>query len=140
MHDVITTPHPSVQNVTEWSKRELCWTEARQRVDDIRMLDAFAKELVDSWDNRSMQREARTQQKVDSGIDAQTTVIRLGSGYWQGVEAWSYTNYPISPEELRLVRLASGYGAGVPTDRQSVRLLELKSRLELEGMPPAEVA
>lgn len=138
MHDVITQPHPTVQNVTEWSKRELCWTDARQRVDELELAPSFADELIDQSANRSREREARTLQKVDSGIDAQTTVIMLGEEYWRGVEAWVNENYSISPDDLRLVRLAGGIGAGLPTDRQSSRLLDLKSRLELEGLAPVE--
>lgn len=138
MHDVITQPHPTIQNVTEWSKRELCWTEARQRVDELEMAPSFADELIDQSSTRSREREARMLQKVDSGIDAQTAVILLGEEYWRGVEAWVNENYSISPEDLRLVRLAGGIGAGLPSDRQSRRLLDLKSRLELEGMAPVE--
>jgi hypothetical protein len=138
MHDVITQPHPTVQNVTEWSKRELCWTEARQRVDELDIAPLFADELIDLSSSRHREREARSLQKVDSGIDAQTTVIMLGEGYWRGVEAWINTNYSVSPEDLRLVRLAGSLGAGLPSDRQSSRLLDLKSRLELEGMAPVE--
>ena len=137
MHEVITTPHPGVQNVTEWSKRELCWEEARTRLQSLSLNDDLASELVDLSELRSTERRARDQQKVDTGIDAQAKVISLGADYWQGVEAWARDNSPVSPEDVRLIRLACGFGSGLPSDRQSARLLSLVERLELEGMPPA---
>ncbi len=139
MHDVITTPHPGIQNVTEWSKRELCWEESRAR---LRLIDISADlmtELVDLSEVRSAERQAKEQQRQDSGIDAQTQVITLGSDYWQRLEAWAKSNSPVSPEEVRLIRLASGFGGSLPTDRQSGKLLEVKQRLEIEGMAPPDL-
>lgn len=139
MHEVVTNPLPGVQNVTEWSKKEICWQQACDRLRSVHLTEGLRRHLIDLSVVREVNRTARAQQKQDTGIDAQAQVISLGSSYWQAVEAWSRSNYPVSPEEYRLIHMVSGYGTGLPTDRQSVRLLQVKERLELEGMPPPEL-
>ncbi len=136
MHEVITRPPSGIQNVTEWSKRELCWDQAKDRLRSLPLSHDLDAELIDLALLRATDRTAKVQQKQDSGINAQTQVIALGFEYWQGFETWARENNPVSPEDVRLIRMASGFGSGLPTDRQSSRLLELKERLELEGMAP----
>jgi hypothetical protein len=138
MYDVITAPHSSVQNVTEWSKRDLCWERAREKLAQLPIDSKFAEGLVSVAELNEAAREAKDTRKVDDGIDAQTEVVKLGFEYWKRVDAWSAANHPVSPDERTILRVASGYTYGVPTDRQAKRLLALKERLELEGMAPPD--
>jgi len=135
VHEVIVRPERAVENVTEWSKQAVCWTEAKDRLRSIELRIEFTRELVAIEDHRSLERDARVQQKQDSGIDAQTEVVRLGSAYWKAAATWSRDHHPISPGDYALMEMMVA-GWPLPTDRQSKRLLEVKERLELEGMPP----
>lgn len=137
MHEVITAPPAGIQNVTEWSKKEACWDQAKRR--DVDLLPELRAELIEMSTLRDIQQDARAQQKQDTGIDAQMSVVELGAEYWVALLAWSQANFPISPDEDRLVRMAAGLTSGLPSDKQSTRLLQLKERLELEGLaPPAQ--
>ncbi len=134
MHEVITDPPAGVQNVTEWSKREACWVRA-----DAVALDLdprVREELVPKATLREVERAARAQQRVDTGISAQEEVVRLGQAYWSGVRDWGRERGFLSAEDERLLRLAAEYIPGVPTDFQSKKLLALKKRFEFEGMAP----
>jgi hypothetical protein len=137
MHEVITDPPAGVQNVTEWSKRELCWQRAAAvRVD---LDDAVKRELIAKADEKEADRTARSQQKQDVGISAQENVVRLGQEYWSGVRGWARERGFLSMEDERLLQMAAEYVPGVPTDYQSKKLLSLKKRFEIEGMAPRSV-
>jgi hypothetical protein len=135
MHLVITDPPAGVQNVTEWSKREACWERARAV--DIELLAETASELCPAEVAQDVERVARSQQRQDTGIGAQTAVVELGHAYWANLRTWADERLLLPAEDEYLVRMAAGLAEGFPTDRQSKRLLQLKTRLELEGLAPA---
>lgn len=134
MHDVITDPPAGVQNVTEWSKREQCWERAAAV--DVQLQDSLRAELVKKSERREADRSAKTQQKIDSGIDAQGAVVGFGQTYWSTVREWGRSRGFVSMEDERLLQLAADWVPRVPNERESKRLLLLKERFELEGMPP----
>lgn len=136
MHQVITDPPPGTQNVTEWSKREACWERARTSPVDLN--PELDSELCAVEATRASDRAARAQQRQDSGIDAQASVIQLGTDYWLRARAWAQGRQILPPEEDFLLRLAMGLGPGLPSDRQSARLLRMKARMEAEGMAPPD--
>lgn len=139
MHDVITSPPPGIQNVTEWSKNSYCWEKAREA--PVELLAEFAGELCESDELLAEARAAKALQKLDTGISAQATVVELGRPYWTEVWKWSMAHHLVGADEDRLLRLASGMLQGLPTDWQSKKLLQLKARLEIEGLaPPAAIA
>ena len=138
MNDVITTPQRGIQNVTEWAKHGDCWERARAASVDL--LPELTAELCESERLVTEARAAKTLQHMDSGIGAQATVVELGSAYWTNAWTWAQQRRLISPDEDRLMRQAAGFGHGLPTDWQSVKLLDLKKRLELEGLAPPESA
>jgi hypothetical protein len=136
VHDVITDPPPGTQNVTEWAKRATCWERASAV--QLRLSEAFRFELASQTDQREAKRDARSQQRVDNGIGAQERIIALGQPYWTRSLAWARGRGFLAAEEDRLLVLASTWTPRLPTDRESKRLLELKDRFELEGMPPED--
>ena len=136
MHDVITDPPPGTQNVTEWAKRDLCWERASAI--QIRLSDGVRAELVSKTEQAQASRVARAQQRVDSGIGAQEAVIALGKAYWARSRTWAREHGFLSMEDERLLGLAADLAPRVPSDRESKRLLQLKARFELEGMPPED--
>lgn len=136
MHDVITDPPPGTQNVTEWAKRDLCWERASAV--QIRLSDGVIAELVTKTEQAQASRAARAQQRVDSGIGAQVAVVALGQAYWVRSRTWARQRGFLSMEDERLLGLATDLAPRVPSDRESNRLLQLKARFELEGMPPED--
>jgi hypothetical protein len=136
MNEVITTPQRGIQNVTEWAKHGDCWERAKGAPVDL--LPEMAAELCDSDRLVTEARSARALQHMDSGIGAQATVVGLGSAYWTSAWTWAQKQKLIGPAEDSLMRQAAGFGSGLPTDFQCVKLLALKKRLELEGLAPPE--
>jgi hypothetical protein len=139
VYTLITHPPAGHENVTQWCKREECWLGVKDAIDPLSA--ELISELVAPEEARSSVREARIQQKVDAGIDAQAAIVGLGSEYWKALLTWGVTRQLVSPEDQRLIGIAAGSStSGIPSDRQSKRLLDLKDRLEREGFAPAAVS
>ena len=137
MHDVITDTSHGTQNVTEWAKRDLCWEIAAAV--KIPLSDALRAELVSKTAKAQAAKAAKSQQQVDNGIGAQGAVIALGQAYWARSRTWARQRGFLTMEDERLLGLAAEWTPRVPSDWESKRLLQLKGRFELEGMPPADV-
>ena len=135
VYGLITNPPPGQQNVTQWCKRDDCWLRVKREWSHL--LPALVRELVAPGLIAGSEREAKVQQEIDSGIDVQTTVVGLGQDYWRELLSWGTSRQLISSDEASIVRVAAGFGKGLPSDKQSRRLLILQKRLELEGFRPA---
>ena len=139
VHDVIVAPPAGTKNVTEWAKREACWKEVQKL--DLRLATYAIDDLADARHAEQAQKAAKSQQKQDSGIDAQKRVVELGQDYWANTRQWALSKGYLTPTESSVILNASNFANGIPTDFQCKKLLQLKERLEVEGLapPPDEV-
>lgn len=132
--EVITAPPAGIQNVTEWAKKELCWTRLEQM--PVALSKAMLSELVDKDTDRSARDEARAEQRAVSRIVAQVEVMDLGSAFWSELMKWARKREMLSPEQARLVTIAAKMPMMLPSERQSIKLLEMKRACEEEGFRP----
>jgi hypothetical protein len=128
---VIVSPSQGFQNVTEWCKKEICWQRVRDQ--DVQLDRSFIRELIGKDEVRTVQKEAKTQQHIHSGIEAQTTVVNLGAVYWSNLSEWGRRNKLLSSNDEKLLKIATGIPGKIPTDWQSVALLAILQRMEEEG-------
>lgn len=128
---VLTDTPSGIQNVTEWCKKELCWQKVEAL--PIVLTPEFSRELIDEGDDRSIQAGARAEQGVVDRINAQIEVANLGGGYWAQMLSWGRARNLVSPDQARLLTVASRLPARLPTERESVKLLEIRRELESEG-------
>ena len=129
--EIIVNSPAGIQNVTEWCKKELCWNRAE--APDVAIRPGFYSELVEGEEDRALRREGITQQSIDGGIEAQTRVVDLGANYWSQLRSWGLGQRLISPEEDRLMLIATNLPSMLPTERQSAKLLKISERLNMEG-------
>jgi hypothetical protein len=137
MHKVLTDHPATIQNIGEWSKKDLCWEKAKEA--DAPLLRSVYTDLIELDSVRAEDRAAKSEQRLDVRLTAQVAVFRLGQEYWQGLRAWAEERRLLSTSDDRLVLMAAGLVPGLPTDRQSLRLLQLKAHLETEGLAPVAV-
>lgn len=129
--DVIIAPAHGFQNVTEWCKKELCWQRVREMA--IPLDKGFARELIGADEAKGAKKDARVQQKMDSGIELQAEVVRLGADYWSELGAWGRKKRLLSAEEDKTISVAARMPHMIPTERQSSVLISVKCRMEEEG-------
>jgi len=135
MFGIIVAPEGGFQNVTEWCKKELCWSRARDT--KIPFVKDLAPELVGKDEELFIKKDAQAQQAIVTGIQAQTNVVELGQAYWRGLQAWGRQRQFLSPDDDSIVSIAVALPRKVPSEKQSTRLLQIKARLEEEGFESA---
>ena len=132
-NDVLTMPPEGMSNVTEWAKKPACWSRvmaAEWSVPrDIQTL------LLDGEEKQSRTRTARRNQRALDSIDRQNAVVTAGSAFWTEVREWGTEHRRLSPDDLRLLGIATGIPSRLPTESQTRALLRLLDRLRKAGGP-----
>ena len=129
--DVIIDPPAGTKNVTEWAKQPACWNRvASLRVDwPTELLD----ELISGEQRDDMARDARKDQKVLNGIEAQTAVVQAGAATWRAVQRWGVARKLLSQKEIEILEVACSMPSKIPTDKQSLIVLKTLHKLQAEG-------
>ena len=128
---VIVSPEGGFQNVTEWCKKEICWTRARDA--KVPFVKEIASDLIGREEEQVVKKDAQVQQTIVSGIQVQSRVIELGSSYWRELQGWGRQRQLLSPDDDSILSVAIAIPKKVPTEKQSARLIQIKTRLEDEG-------
>ena len=131
VHDVIVDPPASMRNVTEWAKREACWTRVRDIA--VEWPKALRSELISSAERKALERDATKDQRMLNGIQAQTIVVEAGPSFWSDVKEWGLAAEALSPEDTSILDVAQSVPNKVPSERQSLRAIEILRRLQGEG-------
>ena len=130
-HDVIVDPPEGMRNVTEWAKQQACWHRVMSL--DVTWPDALDSELVSSAERGEVKRAAVKDQKMLNGIEAQTVVVQAGSAFWSDVKVWGMSKGLLSPDDQGILDVAISMPARVPSEKQSLRTIEILQRLREEG-------
>ena len=131
VHDVIVDPPEGIRNVTEWAKQQACWHRAMGL--QVTWPESLETELVSSVERNEVKRAAVKDQRMLNGIEAQTVVVRAGSALWSDVKVWGMTKGLLSPDDQGILDVAISMPAKVPSEKQSLRTIEILQRLRDEG-------
>lgn len=129
VHEVIVSPPAGMRNVTEWAKQQACWNRVSSLT--LEWSPEFVEQLLDPEENRSRRKEGIRDQKALNGIEAQTLVVSAGAGFWQGVRQWGTQRRLLTPMEAGILDVAAS--GRVPSDRQSLKAMEVLKKLQGEG-------
>ena len=133
----LTSPQRVVVNVTEWAKREECWT--RVAAAPFILSDGLIRGLESPQKRVDRASTAAAAQKIDGGIASQQQVLNLGQEYWIVLKDFATRTRIISPTDDSILRIVTSQRGGVPTERQAARLLKLKETAEGRGFAPDEL-
>lgn len=132
VYKVITDENRETINVTQWCKREKCWKNA-QKI-DINLQIEVKSVLIDHKKAIEEKRVAKQDQKVVSGIEAQTKVVEYSAEQWEAVFAFANAKGLLTPKEMSAIKIAMKIPLLVPDAEQSERLLKLLDRVVSEGL------
>ena len=134
VHNFITGPR-STENVTEWCKKELCWTRAQEQLWTIN--DAFIATLVSKDDSEEERKEGKQKQKIANEINALNEIFARGQQYWNRVLEWGLSRRMLSEKEASIVKLTANMfvtGRGI-SDKQAQVVIAARKKLIENGMP-----
>lgn len=135
--DVIVSPEGGMQNVTEWSKKEICWK--RVAALELPLIPAFYKELIDEDEDQNRRKESQVEQRIEVGIEQQSAVLQLGAAYWKELREYGIREGLLSPDDQGILAVGASMPRRLPSEKQSARMMQIKVRLESEGFPVREV-
>ena len=140
VHDVLIDPPEGMRNVTEWAKKQACWSRAEAI--RIRWPSGLADELMSIEDRRSADRSARIDQRELNGIEAQMAIVNAGGEFWANALAWGREHGLLSPTEIGVLGVASNVPRQLPTEKQSLRVIQALEKLQAnryrEELPPQQ--
>ncbi|WP_407687364.1 AIPR family protein [Mycobacterium sp. HUMS_1102779] len=125
----LTAPNRGVQNVTEWAKRKECWDSVAQA--QIPLSEEFLAELVRREQRVVARKDARAVQKIDDGIEAQMKVLKIATPIWTTAADFGTQRRVLSPKDLGILNVV--IKGDIPSERQSLYLLDVMRRLEDSG-------
>ena len=136
VNEDIIRPPQGISNISEWCKKEGCWARLLEQADNIAGLltEEFWTGLTSSEDNRHEARTARQIQKIDNGIEAQKQVFDVPSARWSRILKEGTSRRLLSPKEVGILRIAEQMPEKIPTEKQSVVLIEILGKAQQEGI------
>lgn len=132
-HEVLMCPGPGYRNISEWAKQQKCWAVLKSK--EIDWDEEWLAELINLNDEKEILRDGVREQKILIGIEAQTAVCNAGPNFWKKVLAWCQSNEDCSEKELGILKYAASTTGKVPSEKQSVVLVQLMGRLQKDGCP-----
>ncbi len=136
VNDDIIKPPQGISNISEWCKRDACWTRLLSQIDEIEKLlpDEFWDELLSAEDGASEAKSARQTQKIDNGIEAQKRVFSVTADQWKRVHSALSVKQLLSSKETGVLGIAIQMPGKIPTEKQCLVLLEIIEKARLEGV------
>lgn len=136
VNDDIIRPPAGISNISEWCKREACWTRILSRIEDVEnlIIPEFYDQLLSLDDQAAEVRSAKHTQKVDNGIEAQRHVLSVPASEWARLHHTLLDKELLTPKEVGVLRIAMQIPAKLPTEKQCLILLGVLGRARAEGI------
>lgn len=125
---VITNPPAGIRNMSEWAKKQACWSQLAGRV--LAYEREFHEGLVDPQDAKAFKRDERLERSARNGVDAQREVVIQGGEYWAQVLAFGKSIGKLDPREQGILSACALLPTKVPTEKQCHAALQIVNRLE----------
>lgn len=136
VNDDIVNPPAGISNISEWCKKDMCWTRIQHRIKEleaelpVEFLDSLLSREEENVDVKS----AKKVQRIDDGIKAQEQVFALSADEWARIFAAGSAKKLFSPKELGILEVATRIPARIPSEKQCIILLDLLERCRAEGI------
>jgi len=131
VHEVLVTPPPGISNVTEWAKKQACWT----RVQALRISwpEQFLAAAISTDDARERRRDDRRSKRALDGIEARKAVFEAGGNFWREALRWGRAQRALSETDAGILAVAGGIPSKIPSEAQSVKAMQALDRLRARG-------
>ncbi|MCG2839924.1 AIPR family protein [Sandaracinobacter sp. RS1-74] len=142
VNEDIIQPPQGISNISEWAKKEGCWTRLTAKCDEIAdsLSEEFLTSLVSGDETKSDAKDAKRTQKIDNGIEAQRQIIEIPGNVWQDLRGRMTARRLLTPKEIGIMNVAAQLPGKVPSEKQCVILMEILDKAREEGLHPRRAA
>ncbi|MFH7524977.1 AIPR family protein [Aeromonas sp. A5] len=136
VNDDIINPPQGISNISEWCKKDACWTRIQNRAEAVanQISSEFYERLLSLDEQSANMRYAKQTQRIDNGIEAQKKVLAVPATEWARIYQSLLENGLLNPKQDSALRVAMQIPSKCPTEKQSATLLEILENKSLEGM------
>ncbi|MDG1097662.1 MAG: AIPR family protein [Methylophilaceae bacterium] len=131
IYSYITTPKEGYGNPSQWCKRETCWKEVKNLTIDVSIDQRL---LIDDQENLYVEKSAKSQKLLDSGIEIQTFVISQKSTVWKELFTYLKSDSVLSQMQLDILSKYANGNLKLPSEKQSKIIYELYIKAINEGL------
>lgn len=132
----ITSPQNGIANVTEWCKKDECWDTLKIKIkhlDDF-LSDSFYDKLKSSEENKTDLRIAKKDQKLLDGATAMKKVVEIPSAKWLELfEKCDFASF-LNAKEKGILKVATKIPKQIPSDKQSIIIMQIVEKAIAEGI------
>ncbi|GHV35213.1 hypothetical protein FACS1894187_07440 [Synergistales bacterium] len=131
VYNKLTDPTRSVENVTQWCKREGC----RNSVQGIEypLPSEIEDCLIGQNEMRVAVHDAKADRRIEKDADVMTRVVEIQPDQWKSVMDFATNKRMVAPEELAALKIACQLPMKVPNSIQCKKLIAVLDRLYEEG-------
>lgn len=135
MYDHLTDENRTVENVTEWAKRETSWDLAKEV--DIPYDKDFILDLIDKNYIESEESTAIKNQKEINEMNALMTFFDYGEAFWHEVYVFGEKEKIWNIQDKDFLKLAreAFEGKKYPSDKQALKILKVLEKAREESFP-----
>ncbi len=135
-HDSIVQTPPGISNVTEWCKKDACWTGLESKIGELEASfpSGFLESLISLTEQAAKMKDAQKTQKIDNAIDAQKRSVEIGADQWRTISQGLSEKGALSPKEVGILKIAQQIPRRIPTEKQSVVLMDILEKARAEGL------
>jgi len=135
--DVITHPPEGVRNFSEWAKKQACWKGLEDR--ELSYPEEFDRVLISPDLANERAREARADKAVETSVEAELEVHRLGAKFWTEARNWARERGLLSPRENGVLETCAAIPNKKPSDKQCAIAMSALKKLQDEGFSHASL-
>ncbi|MDA7427918.1 AIPR family protein [Primorskyibacter aestuariivivens] len=129
--DVITHPPEGVRNFSEWAKKQACWKGLEDR--ELIYPEEFDRVLISPDLANERAREARADKAVETSVEVELEVHRLGAAFWAEARNWARERGLLSPRENGVLETCAAIPNKMPSDKQCAIAMSALNKLQDEG-------
>jgi hypothetical protein len=136
VNEDIIQPPAGISNISEWCKKDGCWSRLLTKADSISKLlpSKFWSSLTSIDETKFESKSAKQTQKIDDGIEAQRQVIAVPAATWTRVSKGLNSRRLLSPKEIGILKIAEQVPNKIPTEKQCVVLIDILDKARQEGV------
>jgi len=129
--DIITHPPEGVRNFSEWAKKQACWKRLQDR--ELSYPEEFERVLISPDLANEREREVRAEKAVETSVEAELEVHRLGAAFWAEARNWARERGLLSPRETGVLETCVAIPNKMPSDKQCAIAMSALKKLQDEG-------
>lgn len=140
INNYITNTPENFTNVSEWCKKELCWTKLKDIMNNTSNLilsDEFKENMITKEELNYENKEAKKEQKIDNEMELLKKLYKFSPQNWKDIIEWGQSNNQLISDEVKFLNLIPT--GKYPSDKQLKRIVQILNKLQNEGMPSIDI-